>query len=363
MGLKYFAGTPEDHLNTPFAGINGQYGEKTLVTFGRRELLDLLHKAGFSRTELLIPLPDYKLPITVLHPASFDGSEPGMDIAALAAHSVPYDVQMYRSLPTSSLKAAYRGITNNGLLPDMCNSFFFIAANGSEAPIFDDTLLASHYGGRRLSAFAKETRFIRREGKIRVERKLLDPRQQGCLGGMRIDFPEVEDYVPHESYLEPLVTVVNRPGWTAADIAFWATPWIRHLTAMATANEKGEQVLPPECLDMLPKNLLVGPEKQLSAFDLEWREESGLPVPLFAILFRGLYICLRELSSVAPPESKDLLDIIPLILRVLALSGAPMTPKKVDEALEHCAAFSARATGGQLSLEQARACRLRQRLW
>jgi hypothetical protein len=66
LGLKYFAGCAEDHLDLPYAGIEGLYGKRTAVTFGRRELAELLARAGFASQEWHFPFPDYKLPGVVV---------------------------------------------------------------------------------------------------------------------------------------------------------------------------------------------------------------------------------------------------------------------------------------------------------
>ena len=48
LGLKYFAGAPEDHLGQPMYGIEGRYAANQPQTFGRAVLAGLLEKAGFK---------------------------------------------------------------------------------------------------------------------------------------------------------------------------------------------------------------------------------------------------------------------------------------------------------------------------
>jgi 2-polyprenyl-3-methyl-5-hydroxy-6-metoxy-1,4-benzoquinol methylase len=62
LGLKYWAGAPEDHTGKMFEGLEGYVENKGLRTFGRIELQGMLEKAGFSQCDFYYPLPDYKLP-------------------------------------------------------------------------------------------------------------------------------------------------------------------------------------------------------------------------------------------------------------------------------------------------------------
>ena len=71
LGMKYLAGSKEDHEAKHFLGVHDLYEKDTVVTFGRQEMEDMLFDAGFATTHQLIPLPDYKMPVTVLHPGSF----------------------------------------------------------------------------------------------------------------------------------------------------------------------------------------------------------------------------------------------------------------------------------------------------
>ena len=65
FGLKYFAGTPEDHTGELFDGINGYKNIDTVRTFTKNELSKLLEKNGFDGLEFYYPMPDYKMPVQV----------------------------------------------------------------------------------------------------------------------------------------------------------------------------------------------------------------------------------------------------------------------------------------------------------
>ena len=60
LGMKYFAGAPEDHTDIPFFGINGYPGNHSVRTFSKTELQELVKKSGFPFQKFYYPYPDYK---------------------------------------------------------------------------------------------------------------------------------------------------------------------------------------------------------------------------------------------------------------------------------------------------------------
>ena len=62
LGMKYFAGSPEDHTSIEYDGITGYKERPNIQTFGKQELKELLNDVGFKYVNFYYPLPDYKLP-------------------------------------------------------------------------------------------------------------------------------------------------------------------------------------------------------------------------------------------------------------------------------------------------------------
>src|SRR5690606_30325867 len=58
LGLKYFAGAPEDHVSRPMYGLEGRYQQFEPRTYGRTVLEDLISKSGFVASEVYAPFPD-----------------------------------------------------------------------------------------------------------------------------------------------------------------------------------------------------------------------------------------------------------------------------------------------------------------
>ncbi len=50
LGMKYLAGSKEDHEAKHFLGVHDLYEKDTVVTFGRQEMEDMLFDAGFATT-------------------------------------------------------------------------------------------------------------------------------------------------------------------------------------------------------------------------------------------------------------------------------------------------------------------------
>lgn len=62
LGLKYFAGAPEDHTDGYFDGIRGYQGNHSVRTFTKQEWKELLRRCGLPCFRFYYPYPDYKFP-------------------------------------------------------------------------------------------------------------------------------------------------------------------------------------------------------------------------------------------------------------------------------------------------------------
>ena len=62
-GIKYWAGSTEDHYGIKYLGLKN-YDNHDIQTLGKRELIDIIEKAGFHY-KFYYPYPDYKMPYVV----------------------------------------------------------------------------------------------------------------------------------------------------------------------------------------------------------------------------------------------------------------------------------------------------------
>lgn len=317
LGLKYFAGHVEDHSGLPMFGIEDLYDDRSAVTFGRRELVERLLSAGFDGLELFVPLPDYKLPVTVITPSGLESRDWLETQASLLCASAVADPQAL-PLPLFSLERAWHVVARNGLLPDLANSFLLVARRAARAaPATDGGILAHHYGHGRRPQFLLETNIVRRDSGIEVVRRTL----QGTVGPPAGDLPirrriVSEPFRPGRLWSETLSDRVNRPGWTIEEVAAWARVWMERVAEAAGLPRVGATTLiPGRFVDATPYNLVRAPDGSLEFIDLEW--EADDPFEFGYLLFRSLVFSLARLRTLAEPDPS-----VPRSYRQLALAVA-----------------------------------------
>jgi precorrin-6B methylase 2 len=309
LGLKYLAGAREDHLGVPYLGVTGQYGAKTPVTFGRRELRERLQRAGFGDAQLLYPFPDYKLPAAIVTDAGF--AHPAFNAADLIATAYVhrFDDAGPAAYPESLARDVF---IRNGLGPDIANSFLVAAGGGAG----ERGTLAYAYSVGRDRAYSGETRFEAQEGGVKVVRRPLFPAQASESGAIAHARVESEPYVEGEVLHRGLQRLAARPGWTVEDLFAWAAPWVElleELAAVGNATRSAGRELPAHLFDCTPFNVVRRRDGSLAAFDLEWHAPDAASSTLGRIVFRGLYNALLRLEFVAPPATGVATDIAALV--------------------------------------------------
>ena len=65
LGIKYFAGAPEDHTGEYFGGIQGYHRNSNVYTFSKKEMELLLRECEYSYYKFYYPYPDYKFPTEI----------------------------------------------------------------------------------------------------------------------------------------------------------------------------------------------------------------------------------------------------------------------------------------------------------
>lgn len=289
LGLKYLSGCAEDHTNVPFFGVHDLYGPHTPVTFGKKELTSKLHSAGLINTRFYYPFPDYKVPEVVLADTALD--QENFRPADLLHRLTSRD---YGNMPWRAFheSLAWGGVARNGLLGDLANSFIVVA---SASPRSSRTKwLAYVFSARRLPIFATETVFLEEDGGILVTKNPLYPNSPYPQEArFRHHPPPRANYVVGELYAIELQRIMARAG-NLDEVARWVSTWVAHLVQRADINHC--HLLPGDCLDVIPANLVRTPTGALVEIDSEW--SSTGQIPLSWILIRGL---VNALSS-SPPS-------------------------------------------------------------
>ena len=288
LGLKYFAGAPEDHVVTPMFGVEGRYNGSTPQTYGKQTLTSMLSDAGFSSSEFFAPLPDYKLPVTVITDEGFD--EPGFDAAAFAWQSAQRDPQL-PELCTFSLELAWPQIYKNGLGMDMSNSFL-IGASPVSRRTLDEGTLAIHYSSDRRAEYCKGSEFKRDSlGVINVHYKKLGVASEHSVSEnpiVEFKLSEVEPYIKGKVLSSELIGIVSRDGWTYAEVGAFLEKYVDVLRNISAGHQHkhADNLLSGALFDAVPQNILIDNEGKSHLIDKEWSLVSALRTEF--LLFRTL---------------------------------------------------------------------------
>jgi SAM-dependent methyltransferase/predicted nucleic acid-binding Zn-ribbon protein len=335
LGLKYFAGLPEANIGTPYFGIENKYGDDTVIRFGLKELKEKLSIVGLKCLSVVLPMPDYHMPVVLFSSKAAHASD-RFAVGDLLATSVGYDrVRPDWRRPTFSLERAWQTIQQNGLLETLSNAFLIVAGKtpASIAAVENMEELAWHYSTVRHPSFATETRFFQNNNKIAIQRSRLH------------NFPAPKVPIRQKIVAEPyrvgrlwwleLVAIVNRPGWTADEISRWATPWIDALLKKAGIKSLSAASFTKRVdgtlFDATPTNLVQGLNGDFHFFDQEWRVQS--PLSLGFIVFRGLLGSLSLISSCSLPAAGIPVGFCDLIKLVLHSMGISLTEQDRDRYL------------------------------
>ncbi|MBN2357275.1 class I SAM-dependent methyltransferase [candidate division KSB1 bacterium] len=121
LGLKYFAGAPEDHTGAIFKGIEGYPGVDGIETFGKHEITELLQQHRFTNLKFYYPYPDYKLPIELY-------SDEYLPTPATVLFEAPnYDTDRYQLFRE---QLAFGQIIRNRQFDLFANSYLIFAKQG-----------------------------------------------------------------------------------------------------------------------------------------------------------------------------------------------------------------------------------------
>ena len=126
MGLKYYAGFPEDHLGQAMIGVEDKYSSTGPVTFGHSELSWRLSAAGLVGQEWYYPFPDFKFPQAIVSDRAL---KPDLDpgLTSLIVTAVGTDPQT-PTLTSFNLEDAWKVVCRNGEVGSLAHSFLVHAS-------------------------------------------------------------------------------------------------------------------------------------------------------------------------------------------------------------------------------------------
>lgn len=306
LGLKYFAGAPEDHLGQAMYGLEGRYRQGEPQTFGRRYLQHLIQRAGFDHTRFLLPFPDYKLPVCILteeglHQTDFDAAE-------LICQTVTKDAQ----LPTStnfSQERVWPVLHQNGLLRDLTNSFLIVASNDPSVDL-ESRVLGHYFSTDRSPPFCKETMFVRHnDNQIRVKRHAIAASDCRPCSDHEFSYTLSAEspYIRGRTLYREFLDIITQPGWRIDTVRDYFSRYLNMISDIAKAEghafdtSSPASMLPGDFLDAIPANIVVTEQGQPIFVDREWSVLAGVPVDY--LLFRAIISLLGSVSAFSTPEN------------------------------------------------------------
>ncbi|MHA4845406.1 glycosyltransferase [Flavitalea antarctica] len=312
LGLKYWAGAPEDHVGKPYFGIENRYDDDTPQTYGRVELENLLHSAGLGHTEFLYPFPDYKLPSIILREKSMQAALPDPSNLIIPATDHP---QFKPYHPNFVTDRAWKEVINNSLTPDMANSFLVVASEEPGVSLLPTDTLAYIYSSGRYPAYRKANTFTQSENGTIIKRALINPgypvRETAQLQQLITD----EKYIPGSVYFLGFLDIISKAGWTIEQLVEWCAPYYKYAMKLGTRNGR-TIMIDGSYLDLTPFNLIKTSDGGLKHFDQEW--VAGDQLPLRYVIFRGLYFCFSRPLYFMPPVPGTPLNAFELITKIIS---------------------------------------------
>ena len=317
LGLKYFNGCGEDHVKLPFFGIQDLYGDRTVRTFGRKQLIAELSAGGLPYLHFYYPFPDHKLPSVILSDDALSDREfDPVDLLA-RSHARDYSGSALRGFDDA---LAFSALHDNGLLAYLSNSFLVVATAEPSLRKNAAEIAVAFSTSNRAPEFATQTRFVRQGPKLRVLKESLTASACPRVSTGQITFwnkLEDADYSPGRQILWRLLKARADAGDLNAVVRA-LQPWAEFLlknarvpTAHAArasmrAPSLASYMLPGDFLDCTPFNVL-DTGHGLVVIDTEWTTDHD--IPLGWVVSRGIMWSL--ISGV--PAANHLQSVVEVI--------------------------------------------------
>lgn len=333
LGLKYLAGSPEDHHGKAMYGVEGRYGRGEATTFGHNELVSLLGSMGFPEVETYVPLPDYKLVRSVVSEAGM--SHPTFNPTDLVTGATRADNNFAQS-PSFDVGATFRQFHKNGLGIDVSNSFLVVASKKHER---ESKTLGWHFSVERDSKFAKQTTFeaIARNGvAVKGQRLSSGSPANGTVthGPISQLVEKSATYISGTNLADEVYGSMSPEGWHVIDLANALNTYVDALVSVVQKETKTRPSrsvathIPGSYIDAVPQNFILQPNGTFVLIDREWNYESNFSLGF--LVYRSFFICLNAAPRVGSIAGEPLLTRTELCERVFAALGFVTTREQLD---------------------------------
>lgn len=355
LGLKYFAGAPEDHLGQPMYGIEGRYRNDQPQTFGRIILAEMLKEAGFSACDFLAPFPDYKLPVSVITERGFKTEK--FDAAAFAWQSVRRDPQLPPILAFSP-ELVWPTLAQNNLALDLANSFLIVASSSKE-PNLESSALAWHFTTERKKEFCKKAVFLQtEEGKIKVIYQSLTQRNNKVSSNtlLKFDLPNEAEYIFGTPLSQELITIVTRDGWCIEEVVAFMKRYLSIVASFVDMQGDSINILSPDTLlpgylfDAIPQNIMITSAGSWRLIDKEWVLNQNISVGY--LVFKAIVQLLNTVTRFGFIQDGSNLSAIRLLTNVYEAMGISQTENEIEAYIRLDMEIHTAVTGRSLNLCQ-----------
>lgn len=301
LGLKYFAGAPEDHLSKVNYGIYDLYHDKEVRTFGKHELEKKLSQE-FQGVDFYYPFPDYKLPKLVISQHAFDeGDSQLLDCVKNLLEMGQSEKQGVRFKRQFSEALSFSALVDNGILGDLSNSFLVVA---EKMPVDKSKAspIAWTFSTNRRKCFNKVNQFYASDSGVKVKTDYIYEMERVREPVFFHALPPSE-FVNGSSYCQEVYRQWAQGQSSAQDIIQWAKPWCDLLGGLSFT--RGEiRYLDGKYWDLIPANVMVEEgAKTLKYFDQEWCVEGGFRLAF--LIIRGIKVTYERTPGPIPKPDRE----------------------------------------------------------
>lgn len=281
LGLKYLAGITEDHYAIPYYGVEGRYGSREITTYGKKQLINRLERAGFSSSSFFYPYPDYKLPEVILTDCGVNDSQFNAGDLVSQLENRDYSgkgVEKFR------LDLAWDSVAREGLLDELSNSFLILASRLSLDDSVDKCVLAEKYSDDRRPNFNTVSRFSRKDDEILVAKLPLSrsPHYESSLIRQSLN---IEPYIVGGNLLIELKRALSNSN--SDRFSELLRLWVDFVNGSAR-----DSILPGFWVDAHPGNVIINSSGVLTLIDREWESKKDCSVAF--VLAYGLFILAHD---------------------------------------------------------------------
>jgi 2-polyprenyl-3-methyl-5-hydroxy-6-metoxy-1,4-benzoquinol methylase len=339
LGVKYFAGAPEDHSGRFFENIEGYDRDSIARTFSRNELEEFTGRAGLS-TRTLGVFPDYKLTRCVIDDELFV-ARPGLATTVPHFPSPDWNGGGHRVASESRI---WQNLVGAGLGPQTPNSLLLLGHHGEgPSPLWPAGNLLTYYSPPGLRPTYSVETTIRRSasGSLEWVRRPLLPGPAGA--GLSVD-ASPEPLVEGQDLLEIIIETK-----TDTDLEAVLVSWREALDRLLRDGTQPR-------LDLVPHNAIRGDDGSIHFVDSKWT------LPGFdreAIVERAALVLATQLAvrtSWTRWSVTTVRELAFLLGTYLGLSddGAWLDAAVVREAQFHATLNTPAADDGDLAAQAAR---------